>query len=98
MSQSSELIQSAQRTLRLELEAVEGLLARIDDSFVNACELILASKGRVVVVGMGKSGHIGNKIAATLASTGTPAFFVHPAEASHGDMGMITRDDVILAL
>ena len=67
MSQSSELIQSAQRTLRLELEAVEGLLARIDDSFVNACELILASKGRVVVVGMGKSGHIGNKIAATLA-------------------------------
>lgn len=98
MSQSSELIQSAQRTLRLELEAVEALLARIDDNFVKACELILASKGRVVVVGMGKSGHIGNKIAATLASTGTPAFFVHPAEASHGDMGMITRDDVILAL
>ncbi|HKS14378.1 MAG TPA: KpsF/GutQ family sugar-phosphate isomerase [Pseudomonas sp.] len=98
MSQSSELIQSAQRTLRLELEAVEGLKARIDASFVKACELILASTGRVVVVGMGKSGHIGNKIAATLASTGTPAFFVHPAEASHGDMGMITRDDVILAL
>ncbi|WP_060482218.1 SIS domain-containing protein [Pseudomonas sp. NBRC 111119] len=98
MSQSSELIQSAQRTLRLELEAVEALLARIDATFVKACELILASKGRVVVVGMGKSGHIGNKIAATLASTGTPAFFVHPAEASHGDMGMITRDDVILAL
>ena len=98
MSQSSELIQSAQRTLRLELEAIEGLLSRFDDSFVKACELILASKGRVVVVGMGKSGHIGNKIAATLASTGTPAFFVHPAEASHGDMGMITRDDVILAL
>ena len=98
MSQSSELIQSAQRTLRLEVEAVEGLQARIDASFVKACELILASTGRVVVVGMGKSGHIGNKIAATLASTGTPAFFVHPAEASHGDMGMITRDDVILAL
>ncbi|MBA1324501.1 KpsF/GutQ family sugar-phosphate isomerase [Pseudomonas plecoglossicida] len=98
MSQSSELIQSAQRTLRLELEAVEGLLPRIDDNFVKACELILASQGRVVVVGMGKSGHIGNKIAATLASTGTPSFFVHPAEASHGDMGMITRDDVILAL
>jgi len=98
MSQSSELIQSAQRTLRLELEAVEGLMARIDANFVKACELILASKGRVVVVGMGKSGHIGNKIAATLASTGTPSFFVHPAEASHGDMGMITRDDVILAL
>ncbi|MDD1013304.1 KpsF/GutQ family sugar-phosphate isomerase [Pseudomonas rubra] len=98
MSQSSELIQSAQRTIRFELEAVEGLLAHIDADFVKACELILASKGRVVVVGMGKSGHIGNKIAATLASTGTTAFFVHPAEASHGDMGMITRDDVILAL
>ena len=98
MSQTSELIHSAQRTLRLELEAVQGLVARIDANFVKACELILASKGRVVVVGMGKSGHIGNKIAATLASTGTPAFFVHPAEASHGDMGMITRDDVILAL
>ncbi|WP_342623172.1 KpsF/GutQ family sugar-phosphate isomerase [Pseudomonas alkylphenolica] len=98
MSQSSDLIQSAQRTIRFELEAVEGLLAHIDADFVKACELILASKGRVVVVGMGKSGHIGNKIAATLASTGTPAFFVHPAEASHGDMGMITRGDVILAL
>lgn len=98
MIQSSELIQSAQRTLRMEIEAVQGLMARIDGNFVQACELILASKGRVIVLGMGKSGHIGNKIAATLASTGTPAFFVHPAEASHGDMGMITRDDVILAL
>jgi len=98
MSQSSDLIQSAQRTIRLELEAVEGLLAHIDADFVRACEMILASKGRVVVVGMGKSGHVGNKIAATLASTGTTAFFVHPAEASHGDMGMITRDDIILAL
>ena len=98
MSQSSDLIQSAQRTIRLELEAVEDLLPRIDADFVRACEMILASKGRVVVVGMGKSGHIGNKIAATLASTGTTAFFVHPAEASHGDMGTITRDDIILAL
>ncbi|MDO9624808.1 MAG: KpsF/GutQ family sugar-phosphate isomerase [Pseudomonas sp.] len=98
MSQSSDLIKSAQRTIRLELEAIEELLPRIDSHFVRACELILASKGRVVVVGMGKSGHIGNKIAATLASTGTTAFFVHPAEASHGDMGMITRDDVVLAL
>ncbi|MNQ17061.1 Arabinose 5-phosphate isomerase KdsD [compost metagenome] len=98
MSQSNELIKSAQRTIRLELEAIEELLPRIDSNFVRACELILASKGRVVVVGMGKSGHIGNKIAATLASTGTTAFFVHPAEASHGDMGMITRDDVVLAL
>ena len=98
MSQSNELINSAQRTIRLELEAIEELLPRIDSNFVRACELILASKGRVVVVGMGKSGHVGNKIAATLASTGTTAFFVHPAEASHGDMGMITRDDVVLAL
>ena len=98
MSQSSDLIQSAQRTIRLELEAVEGLLPHIDADFVRACETILASKGRVVVVGMGKSGHIGRKIAATLASTGTTAFFVHPAEASHGDMGMIARGDIILAL
>lgn len=98
MSQSSDLIQTAQSTIRLELEAVEGLLARIDADFVRACEMILAGKGRVVVVGMGKSGHIGNKIAATLASTGTTAFFVHPAEASHGDMGMITADDIILAI
>jgi len=98
MSQSSDLIQSAQRTIRLELEAVEGLLPHIDADFVRACEMILASKGRVVVVGMGKSGHIGRKIAATLASTGTTAFFVHPAEASHGDMGMIARGDIILAL
>lgn len=98
MSQSSDPIKSAQRTIRLELDAVKGLLNQIDADFVRACELILASKGRVVVVGMGKSGHIGNKIAATLASTGTTAFFVHPAEASHGDMGMITRDDTLLAL
>ena len=98
MSQSTDLIQSAQRTIRLELDAIEDLLQRINGDFIRACELILASKGRVVVVGMGKSGHIGNKIAATLASTGTTAFFVHPAEASHGDMGMITRDDVVLAL
>lgn len=98
MSQTSDLIQSAHRTIRLEIEAVEGLLAHIDADFVRACELILESDGRVIVLGMGKSGHIGNKIAATLASTGTPAFFVHPAEASHGDMGMITCQDVILAL
>ncbi len=98
MTRSAELIQSAQRTIRLEIQAVEGLFDHIDADFVRACELILASKGRVVVLGMGKSGHIGKKIAATLASTGTTSFFVHPAEASHGDMGMITSDDVILAL
>ena len=92
------LIDSAKRTISLEQDAITSLLARIDDTFVKACELILACKGRLVVVGMGKSGHIGHKIAATLASTGTPAFFVHPAEASHGDMGMITTADVVLAL
>lgn len=98
MSPADSLIASAQRTIRLEQEAIDHLLARIDGSFVKACELILGCTGRVVVVGMGKSGHIGRKIAATLASTGTPAFFVHPAEASHGDMGMITASDVVLAL
>ena len=98
MNQTRDLIDSALRTIRLEIEAVQELLPRIDADFVKACELILDCKGRVVVVGMGKSGHIGNKIAATLASTGTTAFFVHPAEASHGDMGMITRDDIVLAL
>jgi arabinose-5-phosphate isomerase len=91
-------IASAQRTIRLELEAVDALLQRIDERFTRACEVIMTSNGRVVVLGMGKSGHIGNKIAATLASTGTPAFFVHPAEASHGDMGMITREDVVIAV
>ncbi len=98
MNQTRDLIDSAQRTIRLELEAVQELLPRIDADFIKACEPILSCKGRVVVVGMGKSGHIGNKIAATLASTGTTSFFVHPAEASHGDMGMITKDDIVLAL
>ncbi|HMV70811.1 MAG TPA: KpsF/GutQ family sugar-phosphate isomerase [Pseudomonadales bacterium] len=89
---------SAQRTVALEIEAVQRLHERLDDSFERACEIILACDGRVVVTGMGKSGHIGHKIAATLASTGTPAFYVHPAEASHGDIGMITGRDVVLAL
>lgn len=84
--------------LRIERDAIERLVDRIDEAFVRACELCIACSARIVVVGMGKSGHIGNKIAATLASTGTPAFFVHPGEASHGDLGMITRDDVVLAL
>lgn len=84
--------------IETELAAIEALKSRIDDSFVKACELMLACEGRVVVIGMGKSGHIGNKIAATLASTGTPAFFVHPGEASHGDLGMITPKDVVIAL
>lgn len=81
-----------------ELEAIEALKSRIDSSFVNACQYLLQCQGRIVVIGMGKSGHIGGKIAATLASTGSPAFFVHPGEASHGDLGMITDKDVVLAL
>jgi arabinose-5-phosphate isomerase len=81
-----------------ERDAVDALLGRIDEEFVGACESMLACTGRVVVTGMGKSGHIGSKIAATLASTGTPAFFMHPGEASHGDLGMLTRHDVVLAL
>lgn len=81
-----------------ELDAVSALKHRIDDAFVKACQLLLDCKGRIVVIGMGKSGHIGGKIAATLASTGSPAFFVHPGEASHGDLGMITDKDVVLAL
>ncbi|MEX0872855.1 MAG: KpsF/GutQ family sugar-phosphate isomerase [Aquisalimonadaceae bacterium] len=84
--------------LRLEADALQALIARIDDTFVDACRHMLACEGRIVVLGMGKSGHIGNKIAATLASTGSPAFFVHPGEASHGDLGMITARDVVLAL
>ena len=90
--------ESVQRTIRLERDAISALLERIDDSFERACELMLQCRGRVVVTGMGKSGHIGKKIAATLASTGTPAMFVHPGEASHGDLGMITPQDVVLAL
>lgn len=93
-----DFIQSAQRTIEMELRAVGELIDRIDQDFTLACEAILGCKGRVVVTGMGKSGHIGKKIAATLASTGTPAFFVHPGEASHGDLGMITKDDVVIAI
>lgn len=89
---------SAIRTITVERDAVTELLNRIDKNFASACELILNCNGRVVVTGMGKSGHIGTKIAATLASTGTPAMFVHPGEASHGDMGMITPNDVVVAL
>ncbi len=89
---------SAFRTITMERDAVSLLLERIDENFEKACALMLACKGRVVVTGMGKSGHIATKIAATLASTGTPAMFVHPAEASHGDLGMITSNDVVLAL
>ena len=85
-------------TLKIEAEAVENLIPRIDEEFVSAVEEILKCRGRVVVTGMGKSGHVGRKIAATLASTGTPAFFMHPAEAYHGDLGMITENDIVVAI
>lgn len=94
---SDELLALAGEVLDIESRAVESLRARLDEHFVAACRLCLDTPGRVVVTGMGKSGHIGSKIAATLASTGTPAFFMHPGEASHGDLGMITGQDLLLA-
>lgn len=93
-----QLLQWAHAVLETEAQAIEHIAAQLDERFVQACRLILACRGRVVVSGMGKSGHIGRKIAATLASTGTPAFFVHPAEAAHGDLGMIVDGDVVLLL
>lgn len=93
-----DLLALARAVIETEIAALQALPARLDDAFLHACEAILACRGRVIVTGMGKSGHIGNKIAATLASTGTPAFFVHPAEASHGDLGMIVHGDVVIAL
>ena len=95
---ASQLLQLARDTLDIEAAALQGLKSRLDERFVRAVEMMLQVKGRVVVTGMGKSGHIGRKIAATLASTGTPAMFVHPAEASHGDLGMIKVVDVVLAI
>lgn len=92
------IIQAGRRTIAMETAAVAALESRIGEDFSKACELIIACKGRVIVSGMGKSGHIGRKIAATLASTGTPSFFVHPGEASHGDLGMITRQDLVIAI
>jgi len=91
-------IDAGRKVLAIEQNAMQSLQARLDASFATACRLLLACQGRVVCTGMGKSGHIANKIAATLASTGTPAFFVHPGEASHGDLGMILDTDVVLAL
>jgi arabinose-5-phosphate isomerase len=93
-----DLLELGREVLRTEADAIRSLVDRLGPNFVDALRLILACRGRVVVSGMGKSGHIGCKIAATLASTGTPAFFVHPGEASHGDLGMITPDDVVIAL
>ena len=97
-SPSTSVLELARKVLAIEAEAVTGLISRLDQRFLDAVSLILACRGRVVVSGVGKSGHIARKIASTMASTGTPAFFVHAAEAGHGDLGMITRDDVVLAL
>ncbi len=93
-----QILASAATVLTTEAQAITALSERLDGAFVASIEMILACNGHLIVTGMGKSGHIGHKIAATLASTGTPAFFVHPAEASHGDLGMIRREDVLLAL
>ena len=93
-----QVLRLARETFDIEASALTGLAARLDAIFVQAVQCVLQTTGRVVVMGMGKSGHIGRKIAATLASTGTPAFFVHPAEASHGDLGMVTADDLVLAI
>ena len=93
-----ELLALASEVLDIEARAVASLKTRMNDDFVAACDLCMQTPGRIVVTGIGKSGHISNKIAATLASTGTPAFFMHPAEASHGDLGMITQQDLLLAV
>ncbi|QUM78247.1 KpsF/GutQ family sugar-phosphate isomerase [Moritella sp. 24] len=98
MSSQFNYCQSALNVIQTEAAAITQLSQYIDVTFTAACELLIACKGKVIVTGMGKSGHIANKIAATLASTGTPAFFVHPGEASHGDLGMIEREDVVIAL
>lgn len=94
----NDFIGFAHAVIDAEIEAIQALNQRLDENFENTCKAILACKGRVIISGMGKSGHISNKIAATLASTGTPAFFVHPGEALHGDLGMITGDDVVIAI
>ncbi len=94
----AELIERAKRVLTIESEAIKALVGRINDTFLRAVDIIYSSKGRTIVTGMGKSGIIGKKIAATLSSTGTPAVFLHPAEAAHGDLGMVTDEDVVLAL
>ena len=95
---NEELLDLARETLEIESRAVQRMSSRLSDAFAAACRLCMATPGRVVVTGMGKSGHIASKVAATLASTGTPAFFMHPAEASHGDLGMITDQDLLLAI
>ena len=97
-SDATALAAAGRRTIDIEARAVAGLSSRIGEAFARACQLCLSATGRVVVTGLGKSGHVGGKIAATLASTGTPSFFLHAAEASHGDLGMISRGDVVVAI
>ena len=97
-SSSASALDLAREVLRIEAEAITALIPRLGPDFLRALELVLGCRGRVVVSGIGKSGHVARKIASTMASTGTPAFFVHPAEASHGDIGMVTREDVVIAL
>jgi arabinose-5-phosphate isomerase len=98
MTYIKQFCDSAAVVINTEIEAISSLLPRIDQNFGHACQILFDCKGKVIVFGMGKSGHIARKIAATLASTGTPSFFIHPAEASHGDMGMVTAQDVIIAI
>lgn len=94
----SESIAHARTVMQIEIDGITGIMSRLDQNFDSACQMVLACSGRVVVIGMGKSGHIGGKIAATLASTGSPAFFVHPGEASHGDLGMIMPQDLVIGI
>ncbi|BBT49684.1 KpsF/GutQ family sugar-phosphate isomerase [Acinetobacter baumannii] len=98
MPNPTDFQSSALATLRIEQQAIDVLVTQIDDRFNRACEILLQCKGRVVITGMGKSGHIGRKMAATFASTGTPSFFMHPGEAGHGDLGMLVRGDVLIAI
>ena len=98
MMEVSLMIEQAKQVLRIEADAIEALISRIDENFTKAANMILEGKGRVIVTGMGKPGHIGQKITATLISTGTPSFFLHPAEGIHGDLGMVTKDDIVLAI
>src|SRR5687768_1657542 len=98
MEKNDQFCELGRAVIATEAKAINDLANRIDQSFTKACHYFLNCKGRIIVIGMGKSGHIGKKIAATFASTGSPAFFVHPGEAKHGDIGMITKDDAILAI
>ena len=97
-TKTDQLCQVGKKVIQSEVQAIQALIPRIGNDFAKACQCMLSCKGRIVVLGMGKSGHIGRKVAATLASTGAPSFFVHPGEANHGDMGMITTKDVTLAI